>query len=114
MSINPFWKITGMEALDKNDKKNVVVIVDYQISATKNGKTFRYSGNVEIQYTDGTFTEFEKLTEMQVIGWVWEALGLGKDKILARMEKELDKQPTSPLPIAQPVSLMPPWVKATL
>ena len=112
MTIAPVWKITGTQVLNDNDNKNVVLIVEYQISATKNGKTFSYSSNVKIEYIDDKFIAFENLSEMQMLNWVWQNLGDEKDKILNRMEEELNKQPALPLPIMQPVSLMPPWVKA--
>jgi|688.fasta_scaffold02595_18 hypothetical protein len=114
MTIAPVWKITGTQVLNDNDKENVVSIVEYQISATKNGKAFSYSSNVKIEYADGNFIEFENLSESQMLDWVWQSLGSEKDKILNRMEEELDKQPVTPITNIKPVSLMPPWVKVSL
>lgn len=114
MTIAPVWKITGTQVLDNNNKKNVVSIIEYQISATKNGKTFSYSSNIKIEYTDDNFIEFENLSETQMLDWVWQNLGDEKNKILNRMEEELDKQPVLPTSNIKPVSLMPPWVKVSL
>ena len=49
-----------------------------------------------------------------MLDWVWQSLGSEKDKILNRMEEELDKQPVTPITNIKPVSLMPPWVKVSL
>jgi hypothetical protein len=111
---NAVWKVTELEVLDKNDNKNVVVSAAYKVSATKNNKTFQYSSSVQIQFNDGNFTEFEDLSESQILNWIWQSLGDEKDKILSRMEKELDKQPVTPILVIKPVSLTLPWVKVSL
>ena len=73
MSIIYKWLVTGLESEGAN---NIVKTVHYKVEGA-NTTHFAYIGNsVQIEFDSSKpFSDYQNLTEDQVIGWIKQAIG---------------------------------------
>lgn len=100
------WRIVQLEAYPLvDDKFNVVYAASWECNATEvvDGKTYaaRAADMTYIKVNLEPFTEYQNLTEAQVLGWVFEVIN--KDHMEANIAEVLasEQQPvvvTLPLP----------------
>jgi hypothetical protein len=71
------WSIEQMQCFPSIDgKQNVVYVVNWLLTATGNGNTVHIYNTANLEYTPGTpYTDYDKLTPEQVLGWVKNSLG---------------------------------------
>lgn len=100
------WKVRQIEVVNQDSLEGVVVTVCFDVNANENGLIGFFQGDVKVRPPNAaTFTELDKLTENQVIGWVKDALGL--DRVAAyeqKVQQQIDSQKT-----AQPKVVPLPW-----
>jgi hypothetical protein len=68
---------------------DVVYIVNWLAEDSDGVNEARNGGDIELPAPEGTFTPYDQLTEQQVLGWVWAALG---DEIRYAIEADLNAQ----------------------
>ena len=71
------WTIEQMQCFPSVDgKQNVVYVVNWLLTATQGEHTVQIYNTTNLEYTPGSpYTEYDKLTHEQVLGWVKNALG---------------------------------------
>ena len=77
-------------------KPDVVVTVKYSCTASADGKTSAYNGNMGFDAPGDPFTPYEQLTQDQVLNWVYEG-GLNKDQTEANVLADLAEQINPPV-----------------
>jgi hypothetical protein len=89
-------------------KENVVVEVKFCVSGTDGQNSVTKSGSQSIELnSQQSFTQFENLTESEVIGWVKNALGeSGQSTFALEIDAILEQKKT---PIILPVNVPLPW-----
>ena len=102
------WKVKQLFTLPQsNNKSDVVVKVDFVLIGEQDGVMATIDSNCNVQYLDGAFTQFARLTEPQVISWVEQALdeqtiGMLKNAVQMKIDEMV-----SPSIAAAPQTL--PW-----
>jgi hypothetical protein len=85
---------------------DVVFNVHWTCAGTQeqDGKTYSASvySTCQVEFTGGTYTPYDQLTQEQVLGWIWNA-GVDKDATEAAVQSQIDGQinptvVTPPLP----------------
>jgi hypothetical protein len=85
---------------------DVVFNVHWTCSGTQEqgGKTYSASvySTCSVEFSGGTYTPYEDLTQEQVLGWIWNS-GVDKDVTEAAVQQQIDAQinptvVTPPLP----------------
>jgi hypothetical protein len=71
------WTIEQMQCFPSLDgKQNVVYVVNWLLTATQDEHTVQIYNTANLEYAPGSpYTEYDKLTPEQVLGWVKNALG---------------------------------------
>ena len=72
----------------ESGKPDVVVTVKFSCSASADGQTATYNGNVGFDAPGDPFVPYASLTEAQVLQWVWD-YGFNKDQIEANVLVDL-------------------------
>ena len=101
------WTITAMDAYPQaQGQADVVFNVHWTCSGTQEqgGKTYSASvySTCSVEFSGGTYTPYEDLTQEQVLGWIWNS-GVDKDVTEAAVQQQIDAQinptvVTPPLP----------------
>ena len=105
MSATITWKVNALECYPRlNDKASVVFTVHWESNAseTVDDKTYtaRIYSTQSVQYKEEEpYTEFDQLTEEQVLGWIWTQ-GVDKESteaaLLSQIEGQKNPQTVSP------------------
>lgn len=83
------WSIQSMMVkTQESGQTDVVYLVDWLASDTDGVNEARRGGKTEVPMSDN-FTPYADLTEQQVLGWVWAAMG---DEAKAALEANLNMQ----------------------
>jgi hypothetical protein len=61
-------------------QNDVVGHVGWCCQAEENGTVGEYHGVTKLNYTGGSFTPFESLSETQVLQWCWDSFDKSEDK----------------------------------
>ena len=101
------WTITAMDAYPQaQGQTDVVFNVHWTCSGTQTENNKTYSASVystcSVEFSGGTYTPYEDLTQEQVLGWIWNS-GVDKDVTEAAVQQQIDAQinptvVTPPLP----------------
>jgi len=116
MSATITWRVGTMECYPTyQQEKDVVFTVHWDClgSETVNGTTYngRVYGSNGVTYHSGSeFTPYENLTESQVLGWVWDAMGSGsKENYESSVQTQINNQINPPVVIL-PLPWTPPYI----
>ena len=84
------WTIEQMQCFPSLDgKQNVVYVVNWLLTTTEADNTVHIYNTANLEYAPGSpYTEYDKLTPEQVLGWVKNALG---DEQVRAYEAEADE-----------------------
>jgi len=114
MSATINWRVGVMECYPTYEQNTDVVFTvhwdctGYEIfsGSTYNGRVY---GSTGVTYHSGSaFTSYDDLTQPQVLGWVWDAMGSGsKENYEANVQTQINNQinppvVTPPLPWSSP------------
>ena len=101
------WTITAMDAYPQaQGQTDVVFNVHWTCSGTQIEENKTYSASVystcQVEFTGGTYTPYEQLTQSQVLDWIWNS-GVNKEATEAAVQSQIDGQinptvVTPPLP----------------
>ena len=111
MSINYTWKIENLDVIPAQDgKENVVSSIHWRVTGEEIDNDNIYTGSVYSTTSvsvepDGEFTEFNSLTEEQIIGWI-QSNGVDKTATEEAISKQIENQKNPP--IIHPTL---PWLK---
>lgn len=98
------WKVVSLDAQPSHDgHNNVINTVHWTLSGTEGEHTASSYGSVGVTYdADAPFTEYENLSEADVLAWVWNSVDKAEQE--ANVEKQLAE-------LANPskVTLTPAW-----
>lgn len=98
------WKAVSLDAQPSHDgHSNVINTVHWTLTGVDGEHTASTYGSVGVTYdADALFTEYDNLTEADVLAWVWNSVD--KTEQEANVEKELAE-------LASPskVTLSPAW-----
>ena len=98
------WKVVALDAQPSHDgHSNVINTVHWTLTGVDGEHTASSYGSVGVTYdADAPFTEYDNLTEADVLAWVWDSVD--KTEQEANVEKELAE-------LASPskVTLSPAW-----
>lgn len=98
------WKVAALDAQPSHDgHTNVINTVHWTLSGTDGEHTASSYGSVGVTYdADAPFTEYDNLSEEDVLAWVWSSVD--KAETEANVEKQLAE-------LANPskVTLTPAW-----
>lgn len=92
------WKITNLQCSPRiYAYNNVVIIANWMCSITDQQNNKPVTANVEgfctipfiMPEDEGSFTEFESLTEQQIIEWCWNS-GINKDLVEEEASNKLN------------------------
>ena len=91
MTIEYTWSIIQMDCLptygeEPNVLTNVVKTIHWSCSG--NGSTSIH-GSANIEYVDGTFTDYSTLTKDEVLSWLWSG-PVNKEAIESNIESEIN------------------------
>lgn len=100
---NRNWKIESLAVKEIDGTPNVVVKAGWSLTVTDGGKSFSASGIAEFEFDGKDFTQFDKLTEAQVVDWVQAQKDL--PKLYANIDAAMAAEPVAD---AAPAPL--PWV----
>jgi hypothetical protein len=105
------WTITAMDAYPHaQGEADVVFNVHWTCAGTQeqDGKTYSASvySTCQVEFTGGTYTPYESLTQDQVLGWIWNS-GVDKDATEAAVQSQIDGQ-INPTVVTPPL----PWATA--
>jgi hypothetical protein len=116
MSATITWKVGVMECYPTYDQNTDVVFTvhwDCVGSETVNGSTYngRVYGSTGVTFHSGSdFTPYEDLTQPQVLGWVWDAMGSGsKENYETAVQNQINNQINPPI-VTPPL----PWSAPTI
>jgi hypothetical protein len=98
------WKVAALDAQPSHDgHTNVINTVHWTLSGTDGEHTASSYGSVGVTYdADAPFTEYDNLSEADVLAWVWNSV----DK--AETEANIDSQ-LAELATPSKVTLTPAW-----
>ena len=98
------WKVVSLDAQPSHDgHSNVINTVHWTLTGVDGGNTASAYGSVGVTYdADALFTEYDNLTEADVLAWVWDSV----DK--TEQEANVDNQ-LAELASPSSVSLQPTW-----
>lgn len=98
------WKVVALDAQPSHDgHTNVINTVHWTLSGTEGEHTASSYGSVGVTYdADAPFTEYDNLSEADVLAWVWNSV----DK--AETEANIDSQ-LAELATPSKVTLTPAW-----
>ena len=101
------WTVTAMDAYPQaQGQTDVVFNVHWTCSGTQTEDDKTYSASVyntcQVEFSGGTYTPYEDLTQEQVLGWIWNS-GVDKDVTEVAVQQQIDAQinptvVTPPLP----------------
>ena len=98
------WKVVSLDAQPSHEgHSNVINTVHWTLTGVDGEHTASSYGSVGVTYdADAPFTEYDNLTEADVLAWVWDSVD--KTEQEANVEKELAE-------LASPskVTLSPAW-----
>ena len=98
------WKAVSLDAQPSHEgHSNVINTVHWTLSGTDGAHTASSYGSVGVTYdADAPFTEYDNLTEADVLAWVWNSVDKAEQE--ANVEKQLAE-------LANPskVTLSPAW-----
>ena len=98
------WKVVSLDAQPSHDgHSNVINTVHWTLTGVDGEHTASSYGSVGVTYdADAPFTEYDNLTEADVLAWVWDSVD--KTEQEANVEKQLAE-------LASPskVTLSPAW-----
>ena len=102
------WTIEQLECLPQAEGKTDVVTTVHWRATGVDGDFFASSyGTCGVTYNySEPFTDFSKLTQDQVCGWIWSS-GVDKDEIEANINQNIATQKNPPI-VKPPL----PWVTA--
>jgi hypothetical protein len=82
------WKINSLECV--KPKNNIVAKIHWEVEATNNKNTVSLNGICNIPFNnDSVFIDYNKLTQLEVMKWVKENIGIDQIGI---MQIEMDNQ----------------------
>lgn len=98
------WKVAALDAQPSHDgHTNVINTVHWTLSGTDGEHTASSYGSVGVTYdADAPFTEYDNLSEADVLAWVWSSVD--KAETEANVEKQLAELATP-----SKVTLTPAW-----
>lgn len=102
------WVIEQMDCVPQEDgKTDVVMTVHWRANGTDGTYNATVYGTVGLTYVPGSpFTPYADLTQDQVLGWVYDALGLERCvEINANLDQQIADQVNPPV-VTPPL----PWV----
>lgn len=111
-TIQKKWSVTSLEVVpDLNDKNLVVTKVYWKLSVTWDAYESSMIGTVDLPMIGDAFTEFNDLTEEQVLGWVFEKLGddVAVNENMLRTQLKQDVVELAEMDNS-PVVVSPPWL----
>lgn len=76
------WKIEKLITFDNSEHTNIVKNVEFCIKYETDEKVCETRGNKDIAYNSDSFTEYDSLTETQIVNWVKNILGTVKVEAL--------------------------------
>jgi hypothetical protein len=101
------WSVTAMDAYPQaQGQADVVFNVHFTCAGTQIEENKTYFASVystcQVEFTGGTYTPYDQLTQEQVLGWIWNS-GVDKDVTEAAVQSQIDGQinptvVTPPLP----------------
>ena len=116
MSATITWKVGTMECYPQYDQeKDVVFTVHWDCVGSETVSNITYNGRVygstAVTYHSGSgFTPYELLTQEQVLGWVWDAMGQEqKTSYETSVQNQINNQITPPVVIL-PLPWTPPMI----
>lgn len=103
------WSIEQMQCFPSMEgKQNVVYVVNWLLTATDGDNSAHIYNTANLEYTMGyPYTDYEKLTPEQVLGWVKDFLGEKQVQIYESEVDQLLAAKTAPQLITKGL----PWVK---
>lgn len=112
MSATITWKVGTLECYPTyQEEKDVVFTVHWDCLGSEivNGVSYNgrvYGSNAVTYHSGSEFTPYELLTESQVLGWIWESMGVSqKENVEAGVQNQINNQ------INPPVVILPlPWI----
>ena len=72
------WEVEKLITVNNSENSNIVKTVEFRIKYEVDSKFCETRGSKEVPYNSNSFTEYESLTETQVIDWVKNILGTEK------------------------------------
>ena len=98
------WIIEQMQCAPQQDGETDVVVVACWRCNGAFADTYGTSyGACSFNYTGGSFTPYDQLTQDQVLGWCWSS-GVDKDAVQVAVDQQIKDQ------IAPPIVVLPlPW-----
>jgi len=96
------WTVTAMNCYPQEDgKSDVVFTVHWTCSGTQTEGDTTYNGSVYSTCgvslePDAPFTPYDKLTQEQVLSWVWSS-GVDKAATESAVQKQIDNQINPPV-----------------
>ena len=102
------WTIEQLECLPQAEgKTDVVTLVHWRVTGVDGDSPASVYGTCNETYNSSEpFTDFSKLTQDQVCGWIWSS-GVDKDEIEANINQNIATQKNPPI-VKPPL----PWVTA--
>lgn len=102
------WTVNSMMVMpEQAGEDDVVIMASYTVTGSEDGYTATLSSIQRFEYTGGSFTPYNDLTEDQVVGWIKDALGEnGINSIERNLDAQIEAKKNPPL---TPTVLPLPW-----
>ena len=109
MAIEYIWSIIAMECLPTYGEEpdvltNVVKTIHWSCGGNDSGTGFVIHGSANIEYVEGSFTDYSTLTKDEVLSWLWSG-PVNKDAIESNIESEINTVKNSNTLVVPPL----PW-----
>jgi hypothetical protein len=83
------WTVTAMDAYPQaQGQADVVFNVHWTCAGVDNDHTASVYSTCQVEFTGGTYTPYDQLTQDQVLGWIWSG-GVNKDATQAAVEQQI-------------------------
>lgn len=84
MAMEFTYKVSGIKVYTTDSKTDIIKEATLHIVGTEDGKTYQNFLPVELAEPSGSFTEFQNVSETQVLDWLKGTLG--EDQLTANKE----------------------------
>lgn len=83
------WSVTAMNAYPQaQGQADVVFNVHWTCAGVDGDHTASVYSTCQVEFTGGTYTPYDQLTQDQVLGWIWSG-GVDKDATQAAVEQQI-------------------------
>ena len=97
MSATITWSVTAMNAYPQaQGQADVVFNVHYTCSGVQDTYSASIINTQQVEFTGGSYTPYDQLTQEQVLGWIWSA-GVDKDATEAAVNQMIEQQINPPV-----------------